>query len=72
MEGEGSPVIDIMGNVPEGPLPEASTASFSSDASSSGAASDVAETKVEASVDPCGLMRSYEFGASPVTVGHIR
>jgi hypothetical protein len=72
MEGEGSPVIDIMGNVPEGPLPEASTASFSSDASSSGAASDVAETKAEASVDPCELMRSYEFGASSVTVGHIR
>jgi hypothetical protein len=41
MEGEGSPAIDIVGDAPNGPLPEASTTSFSSDASSSRAASDV-------------------------------
>jgi hypothetical protein len=38
MEGEGSLVIDIVGDAPKGPLPETSTASSSSDASSSGAA----------------------------------
>jgi hypothetical protein len=72
MEGEGSPIIDIVGNAPKGPLLEASTASSSSDASSSGAASDVTETKAEASVDPHELTRSYEFRASSVTVGRIR
>jgi hypothetical protein len=72
MEGEGSPIIDIVGNAPKGPLPEASTASSSSDASSSGAASDVTETKAEASVDPHELTWSYEFRASSVTVGRIR
>jgi hypothetical protein len=75
MEGEGSPVIDIVGNALKGPLPEASEASMassSSDTSSSRAASDVAETGAEASVDPRELTRSYEFGASSVTVGRIR
>jgi hypothetical protein len=71
MEGEGSPVIDNMGDAPKGPLPEASMASSSSDASSSGAASNVAETEVEIFVDPRELVRSYEFGASSVTVGCI-
>jgi hypothetical protein len=45
MEGEGSPVIDIVGDASKGPLPEASTTSSSSDASSLGATSDVAEAK---------------------------
>jgi hypothetical protein len=75
MEGEGSPINDIVGDALKGPLPEASeasTASSSSNASSSGATTDVAETKVEASVDPCELARGNEFGASLVTVGHIR
>jgi hypothetical protein len=71
MEGEGSHVIDIVGNAPRGPLPEALTASSSFDASSSRAASDVAETEDELSVDPRKLARSYEFGASSVTVGRI-
>jgi hypothetical protein len=44
MEGEGSPVIDIMDDAPKGPLSEASMTSSSSNASSSGAASDVTET----------------------------
>jgi hypothetical protein len=46
MEGEGSHIIDIVGDASKGPLPKASTASSSSDASSSGAASDVAEAEV--------------------------
>jgi hypothetical protein len=52
MEGEGPRVIDIVGDAPKGPLPEALTASSSSDASLFGATSDVAETEAEASVDP--------------------
>jgi hypothetical protein len=72
MEGEGSPVIYIMGDAPKGPLPEASTANSSSDASSSRAASDVAKTKAQASVDPCELTWSYKFRASSVIVGRIR
>jgi hypothetical protein len=71
MEGEGSPIIDIMGYALKGPLPEASMASSSFDASSSGAASDVAETEAEASVDPCEFTWSYEFRASSVIVGRI-
>jgi hypothetical protein len=63
MEGEGSPIIDIMDDASKGPLSEASMASSSSDASSLGAASDVAKTEVEASVDPHELLRSYEFGS---------
>jgi hypothetical protein len=72
MEGEGSLVIDIVGDAPKGPLSETSTASSSSKASSSGAASDVVETEAEASVDPRELMWSYEFRASLVAVGRIR
>jgi hypothetical protein len=71
MEGEGSPVIDIVDDAPKGPLPEALTTSSSSDASSSGATSNVAKTEAEASVDPRELVRSYEFGASLITVGRI-
>jgi hypothetical protein len=71
MEGKGSLVIDIMGDALKGPLPEASMASSSFDASSSGAASDVAETEAEASMDPCELMQSYVFRASSITVGCI-
>jgi hypothetical protein len=59
MEGEGLPIIDIVGDAPKGPLLEASMASSSSDASSSGAASEVAEIKVEASVDPNKLAWSF-------------
>jgi hypothetical protein len=72
MEGEGSPIIDIVGDASKGPLSEASMASSSSNASSSGAASDVAETEAEAFVDPRELKWSYEFGASLITVGRIR
>jgi hypothetical protein len=72
MEGKGSLVIDIMGDALKGPLPEDSMASSSFDASSSGAASDVAETEAEASMDPCELMQSYVFRASSITVGCIR
>jgi hypothetical protein len=58
MEGEGSLVIDIVGDAPKGPLPEALTASSSSDASLFGATSDVAETEAEASMDPSELVWS--------------
>jgi hypothetical protein len=52
MEGEGSRIIDSMGDALKGPLSEASPASSSSDASSSGATSDIAKTEAKASVDP--------------------
>jgi hypothetical protein len=71
MEGEGSPIIDIMGDASKEPLLEASTASSSSGASSLGAASDVAKAEADVSVDPCELMRSYDFGASSVTVSRM-
>jgi hypothetical protein len=71
MEGEGLPVIDIVEDASKGHLPEASTASSSSDASSLGAASDIAEAKTEVSVDLCELARSYGFGALSVMVSHI-
>jgi hypothetical protein len=71
MEGEGFPIIDIMGDALKGPLLEASTTSSSSDASSSGAASVVAKTEAKASVDPRELVRSYKFGASSVIMGRI-
>jgi hypothetical protein len=51
MEGEGSPVIDIVGDASKDPLPEASIASSLSDASSLGAASDVAEAEAEVFMD---------------------
>jgi hypothetical protein len=70
IEGEGSPIIDIVGDASKGPLPEASMASSSSDASLVGAANDVAEAEV--SVDPHKLARSYDFRASSVTVSRIR
>jgi hypothetical protein len=52
MEGEGSPVIDIIGDALRGPLLEALTASSSLDASTLGAASDVAAVEAEVSMDP--------------------
>jgi hypothetical protein len=74
MEGECSPILDIMGDASKVPLPEASMARSSSDASSGwgGAASDEAEVEAEDTVDPCEFAQSYDFGASLVTVGHIR
>jgi hypothetical protein len=72
MEGEGSPVIDIVGDALKGPLAEALTTSSSTDASSVGPSSDVAEVEAEVSTNPLELTRSYEFGVSSVMVGHIR
>jgi hypothetical protein len=74
MEGEGSPVIDIVGDTLKVPLPVPLMASSSSDASSGGggSASDVAEAEAEDDVDPCELAWSYDFGVSSVTVGHIQ
>jgi hypothetical protein len=72
MEGERSSIIDIMGNTSEAPLPEASTTSSSSDASSRGAASDVAKAEAEDTVDPHELAQSYDIRASSVTIGRIR
>jgi hypothetical protein len=70
MEGERSLIIAIMGDMSKAPLLEASPASSSSDASSGGATSDVAEA--EDAMDPRELVRSYDFGASLVTVGRIQ
>jgi hypothetical protein len=72
MEGEGLPIIDIVGDAPKGPLPEASIASSLSDATSFGAASDVAEAKADVSMDPRKLTRSNNFKVSSVTVSRIR
>jgi hypothetical protein len=72
MEEEHSPMIDIVGDMSKATLPEASTCSSSSDASSWGAASDAAEADIEDVIDPRKLAWSYDFGASSVTVGRIR
>jgi hypothetical protein len=71
MEGEGSPVIDIVGDASKDPLPEASIASSLSNASSLGAASDVAEAEAEVFMDLRKLTRSYKFRVSSFTVGRI-
>jgi hypothetical protein len=72
MEEECSTMIDIVGDVMKAPLPEASTSSSSSDASSRGAASDAVEADVEDAIDPLELGWSYDFGASLVTVSRIQ
>jgi hypothetical protein len=72
MEGEGSPVIDIVGDALKVLLPEASMASSSSDSSLGGLASDVAEAAAEDTVDLHKLVQSYDFRMSSVTVGRIR
>jgi hypothetical protein len=74
MEEERSPILDIVGDVSRVPLPEVSTASSSSNASSGGAASDEAKAEAEDTVvvDPRESARSYDFGASSVTMGRIR
>jgi hypothetical protein len=75
MEEERSLILDIVGDVSKVPLSEVSTDSSSSDASSGGgAASDEAKAEVEDTVvvDPREFARSYDFGASFVTVGRIR
>jgi hypothetical protein len=71
MEGEGSPIIDIVGDALKGPLLEASTASSSSDASLLGVASDIAEAEAEVSMNPHELTWSYDFRASSVMVSRI-
>jgi hypothetical protein len=74
MKEERSLTLDIVGDVSKVPLPEVSTASSSSGASSGGAASDEAKAEAENTivVDPRESARSYDFGASSVTMGHIR
>jgi hypothetical protein len=72
MEEERSPMINIMGGVTKAPLPEASSVSSLSDASSGGAASNAAEAKIEDVVDPCELVRSYDFRAPLLTASRIR
>jgi hypothetical protein len=71
MEGEGSPVIDIMGDAPKGPLSEASTASSSFDASSSGPLAMLLKSKLRLPWIHVNS-RGAEFRASLVTVGRIR
>jgi hypothetical protein len=62
MEGEGSPVIDIVGDTSKALLPEASMTSSSSDASSGGATSDVAKAGAEDAMDSHELAQSYDLG----------
>jgi hypothetical protein len=71
MDGEGLPVIDIVGDASKAFLPETLTASSSSDCSSGEAANDVAEAAAEDTVDLHEPVRSYDFGMSSVTVGRI-
>jgi hypothetical protein len=72
MEDEHSPIIDIVGDTSKAPLMEVSMASSKSDASSGGAASDMAKAETEDAVDPRELAWNYDFGASSITVGRIR
>jgi hypothetical protein len=73
MEGEGSSILDIVGDVWKVPLPEISMTSSSSDDSSGGAASDDAEGETEDTIvmDPRKSTWSYDFWASSITVGRI-
>jgi hypothetical protein len=70
MEEEHSLIINIVGDMSKAHLPEASIGSSSFDASSGGATRDAVKADVEDAVDLRELARSYDFGASSVTVGH--
>jgi hypothetical protein len=65
-------MIDIVGGVTKAPLPEASSVSSLSDTSLGGAASDAAEANIEDVINPCELVRSYDFGAPSLTASRIR
>jgi hypothetical protein len=69
LEGERSPIIDIVDDTLKAPLLEASSTSSSSDTSSGGVGSD--EDEAEDTMDLCKPAQSYDFGASSVTVGRI-
>jgi hypothetical protein len=71
MEGEHSPILDIVGDASKVPLPEPSMASSSSNASLGGMASDVPKAEAEDTVDPHEFTWSYDFGDSSVTMGRI-
>jgi hypothetical protein len=83
MEGEGSPILDVIGDVSKVPVLEVSRKAPLSEASTTGSSSDdslemVTSYDIEAQaedtlvMDPREAARSYDFGASSVTVGHIR
>jgi hypothetical protein len=74
MEEEHSLILDIVGDEPEAPWLEVSVTGSSSKDSSGGGSGDDADAKVEdiRVVDLHESVRSYNFGASTVTVGHIR
>jgi hypothetical protein len=72
MEEERSLILDIVGDVSKVPLLEVSMASSLSNISSRRAASDEAKVEDTIVVDPRESTRSYDFGASSVTVGRIR
>jgi hypothetical protein len=72
MEGEGSPVINIVDDMSKALLPEALTSSSSSDSSLGEASSDVSEAGAGDTIDPRELAWSYDFEMSSVTVGRIR
>jgi hypothetical protein len=72
MEGEGSPVIDIVGDTSKALLLEASMTSSLSNASSGGATSDVVKAEAEDAMDSHELAQSYDFRTSLVSVWRIR
>jgi hypothetical protein len=74
MEEEHSLILDIMGDEPEAPPLEVSVTGSSSKDSSEGGSSDDVDAKAEdiRAADIHESVRSYNFGASTVTVGHIR
>jgi hypothetical protein len=73
MEGEHSPILDVVGNEAEVSRPEATVTTTSSGDIMSGRSGDGTDAQGEESgaVDPRESARSYDFGALTVTVGRI-
>jgi hypothetical protein len=74
MEGERSPILDVVGEEAEVSRPEVSVTGSSSEDTSSGGSENGANVEGEESgaVNPRESVRSYDFGALTVTVGRIR
>jgi hypothetical protein len=74
MEEERSPILDIVGDGPEASRPEASAIGSSSRDTLSGGSKNGTDVEGEESgaMDPPESARSYDFGASTITVGCIR
>jgi hypothetical protein len=74
IEEECSLILNIVGDELEAPQLEVSVTGSSSEDSSGGGSGDNAEAKAEnaGTVIPLESMRSYDFSASTITVGHIQ